>query len=336
MNNCYNFSLNHKIKRYLKSGKDAQLIQHIVNKKDNPKYIKAEGNISHKRAQRLLSASKDVESGFKKRNPLDTLTMNLGTVRLPGSGDKIKIKFDSSTNGTSGFDWSKEGNRYKITDRYISMNSGDAPTYLHELSHHKLDPKLKLGKLSDRLHAYGYQKGQEYEAKMDIHGLTKYRRLGDWSNKRNNPTIKGRLNSLNLTYGKDKGEYGVRGTGYEGTYHLRGHRLIDVEPYRNAILRNRSKHEGIQPWMKSNLSYQSKHLDKKLLRDLSRDNKFVNKNTALDSESIRIFKPIDPIKKLKTQYSRYPSNYKNLDRLDDYRNKINKRAVDVLNKRKWY
>lgn len=336
MNNCYNFSLTRKIKRYIESGDDSELMKHLLKKRSNPKYIRSDGTISHKRAQRLLSAAKDVESGIRKRNPLDSLTMDVGTVRLPGSGDNIKVRFDSHKDGSSILNWTNEGGKLKIVDRGITMNSGDAPTYLHELSHQKLDPKYKLGKLSNNLHAYGYQKGQEYEAKMDIHGLTKYRRLGDWKNKRNDPTIKGKLNKLNLTYGKDKGDYGVHGTNYNGTYHIRGHRLIDVEPYRNAILRNKSKHEKVQPWMKSNLNYQSKHLDKKLLRNLSKDNKSVNKNTALDPESIRIFKPIDPIKKLKTQYSKYPINHKNLNRLNSHLNKIDKRALNVLNKRKWY
>lgn len=56
-------------------------------------------------------------------------------------------------------------------------------------------------------------------------GLAKFKKLGDWKNKRNNPSIKSRMQDI------------------ESIYRKFGTRLMDVEPYRKYKLRHESKHE---------------------------------------------------------------------------------------------
>ena len=213
----YNFSLNHKIKRSKQLGNDKLLQSHLDQKINDPKYSKGyytdvDGTkhnlISHKRAQRLLWTAHDIDNRGKAKGVIDkdaTIRRTIGVVTTPRTKQRIEVKYNSNIAGKSGANEYLDNN-----ERYITQNSGNASTYLHELSHQLKDldiirrfkddngnyESVVNRRMIDALQKYksphdrNNKEGQLLEAERDIYGLTNLRRLGDWKNKRNSPLIK--------------------------------------------------------------------------------------------------------------------------------------------------
>lgn len=81
--NCYNFSLSHKAKKFNKDSNPQRLLQHYTTKRNNKTFIKPNGNISHVRAQRMLSTLSDINKVYKSKFGGNISSVRVGNIRMP-------------------------------------------------------------------------------------------------------------------------------------------------------------------------------------------------------------------------------------------------------------